>query len=253
MKKLINMEDLKKLLRLVLLTGDLKDYPPVSLLIVSKSGNGKTELITSYKKTSMMFLTDLSYVGLLDELKKNKGLKHILIPDFIKITQKKRSTSNHLVSLLNALMEEGVGKIRVFNSEYDFNNRKIGLITATTKASFAQNEKSWSSFGFVQRMLIISFDYNENTIKAIMESINKEEFLKNKPDSLIKLGCDVKSEQKFNSQLNRYSYSNFRNLKQLQALSKAHALSEMRKEVRQCDIDEIIRLTKYMNLRYTKI
>jgi hypothetical protein len=47
---LINMDDLQKILKLVLVSGNLKGINPLSLLIVSKSGNGKTELITSFKK-----------------------------------------------------------------------------------------------------------------------------------------------------------------------------------------------------------
>lgn len=253
MKILINMDDLKKILKLVLLTADLSDYSPVSMLIISKSGNGKTELITSYNKKTMMFCTDLSYMGVLEELKKNAKLRHIIIPDFIKITQKKRATTNHLVSLLNAGMDEGIGSIRVYNQTFDLNKRKFGLITATTKASFDQNKKQWASFGFVQRMLIVSFDYCDETVNKIMESINREEFLNNKSDKLISMGKDVKTEEKYNKQLNKFVNKNFRNLKQLQALVKAHALSRKSKIVEQCDVDEIIRLTKYMNMNYTKI
>jgi hypothetical protein len=250
---MINMEDLKKIIKLTLLTGNLKGYAPVSLLVLSKSGNGKTELITSYNKPSAFIVTDISYSGLCQELKKNNNLKHLIIPDFIKITQKKRSTSDNLISLLNALLEEGASKMRVFGQEYDFNKRRLGLITATTKASFAQHKEIWAKFGFVQRMLLVSYDYKDETIEQIMCSINKEEFIKNKVEKLIKSGKDINSEEKFNKQLNHHANKNFRSLKHLQALAKAHALMSDKKCVSQDDINEIIRLTKYMNLNYIKI
>lgn len=247
------MEDLKKILKLVLLTGNVKNTKPVSLLIVSKSGNGKTELITSYKKKSVAFITDLSAMGLLDLLEKEPHIKHLIIPDFIKITQKKRATSDNLISLLNALVEEGIGRIKIFNHTADFQGKTIGLITATTKASYAQKKNIWDSFGFVQRMIIVSYDYADNTIEEIMESINKEEFIRNMSEKLVTIGKEVISERNLNKQLNKYVNKNFRTLKHLQSLCKANAVLRGDKRVSQQDVDEIIRLTKFMNLNYTKI
>lgn len=250
---MIKMEDLFKILKLVLISGNLKGVKPISLLIIGKSGVGKTELITHYKKNSVGFYSDLSYMGLLEELKKFPKLKHIIIPDFIKITQKKRSTSDNFVSLLNALTEEGVGKIRMYRTEFDFNQRQIGIITATTRASFGQHKTDWYSFGFVQRMLIVSYDYSDETIEEIFKYINKEEYIKYNKENLISSGKDIKSEEKFNAQLNKISQKNFRYLKILQTLTKANALLNKRYVVKQEDIDEIIRLSKFMNLKYTKI
>lgn len=250
---LIKMDDIKKILKLVLLTGNLRGYPPVSMLLLSKSGNGKTELITSFKKKGVDFVTDLTYGGLIPYLEKDETIKHIIIPDFIKITEKKRTTTANLVSLLNALIEEGAGKFRLFNTFFDLKGRRIGLITATTKASYGQNKKKWESFGFVQRMLIVSFDYTDETINEIMESINQDKFIKNTKEKIIGSASDITSEEKFNKQLNRFVNKNFRSLKILQALAKANALLNKRKVVTQEDIDEIVRLTKYMNLNYTKI
>ena len=250
---LIKMDDLKKILKLVLLTGNLKGYKPVSMLIVSKSGNGKTELITSFKKKGVEFLTDMSYGGIIPWLEKDKTIKHIIVPDFIKITQKKRSTADNLISLLNALLEEGAGKFKVFGGEHDLEGRRIGMITATTKQSYAQHKSSWSSFGFVQRMLIVSYDYTDETINKIMDSINCEEFIKVYSEKMIGVSQEVKSEKNLNCQLNKLSNNNFRSLKQLQALVKANALERNSKKVEQKDIDEIKRLSKFMNLNYTKI
>jgi len=247
------MDDLKKILKLVLISGNLKGINPLSMLIVSKSGNGKTELITSFKKKGVDFITDMSYGGIVPWLAKDRSVRHIIVPDFIKITEKKRTTTANLVSLLNALIEEGAGRFKVLGHEFDLKDRHIGLITATTKASFAQNKTKWESFGFVQRMIIVSFDYTDDTFNKIIESINKEEYLKVYREKLIVYGSNISTEEMFNKQLNKYINKSFRGLKQLQTLTKANALIEGRKKVNQSDVDEIIRLTKFMNLNYTKI
>lgn len=250
---MINMNDLQKILKLVLLTGNIKNVKPVSLLIVSKSGNGKTELIKSFKKSTAIFRTDITYFGLMDVLEKETKIKHLIIPDFIKITQKKRATSDNLVSILNALTEEGVGKLDFPNRHYDLKDKVIGLITATTKDSFNQKKKTWGTFGFVQRMLIVSYDYTDETIQKILESINKEEYILDSQKKLIDGGKDIKTESQLNKLLNPVVNKNFRSLKHLQTLAKAEALSNKRDYVTKEDIKEIIRLTKYMNLDYTKI
>lgn len=251
---MIKVDDLKKIIKLVLLTGDLKNQSPVSLLIVGKSGMGKTELISSFKKKTIDFFTDLTYTGLIDELMKNPKVKHIIIPDFIKITEKRRATTSNLISLLNALIEEGLGKLKVWKGiQEDFKGRKVGLITATTMKSYSHNQETWNSFGFVQRMLIVSYDYDDNTVEEIIKSINKEEYIRSKTEKVIGLEKDIKSSEKLNAQLNAIADKNFRNLKILQKLAKANALLNKRTVVNQEDISEIIRLSKFMNLNYTKI
>lgn len=248
------MDDLKKIVKLVLLTGNLKGAKPVSLLIVSKSGNGKTELITSYQKKSSAFLTDTSYIGILQLLKDEPQIKHIIIPDFIKITQKKRSTSDNLVSLLNALTEEGIGRIKVFTNDYDYKGKTCGLITATTKSSFSHKKSAWETFGFVQRMIIVSYDYADDTIEKIFDSINKKEWIGDDKEKLVGYtNKEVKTKAELFKQLNKIANKRFRTLKHLQNLVEAHAVLRGDNEVKQEDIDEVIRLSKYMNLNYTKI
>ena len=251
---MIKVEDIKKIVKLALLTGDIKDVKPVSVLIVGKSGNGKTEVLASYDKKKALYITDLSAHGLLDELKKYPEISHIIIPDFIKLTQKQRSTSNNLISMLNALIEEGGAKVSLKNYHADFEGKRIGMITATTKASFSQNKKDWMSIGFVQRMLVVSYDYKDETIAEILSYINKELFETQEKEKLKDYKIKkIITDEEMNRQFNFYVKKNFRTLKSLQALAKSHAFMNKRKEVVQEDVDEVIRLTKYMNLNFTKL
>lgn len=253
-KKMIKIEDLKKITKLVLLSGYIKNSKPLSMLIVGNAGTGKTEIISSYHSQRVEILTDLSYSGLIESMKKKGTLKHIVIPDFIKITQKKRSTSDNLISLLNAVTEEGVKKIRLFNVEHDLKGRVLGIITATTKKSAEQRWKAWQAMGFVSRMLIISFDYSEDTIKEVMDYINSEEFLNNGNEKIQGFkDTFVVAEKELNSQFNAISEKKFRTLKQLQTLAKAHAILRHDTKVTQQDVDEILRLSRFFNLKYTKI
>lgn len=252
---MIKTAEILKIVKLVLLSGYLKKTKPLSLLVVGKSGNGKTENIKYHKSKRAIFVTDLSYRGVTDLLKNDAQIKHLIVPDFLKITMKRRSTSDNLISLFNAMTEEGIGLIKVYNFEHDFKDRVCGLIVATTKSSFEQNKSAWTSIGFLSRMLICSYDYSEETIQQILEYINSEQFLKENGFEHLKgfKDLEVTSTKELNSQLNKVASKKFRTLKQLQTLAKCNALLEKRKQVTQRDIDEIIRLSKFMNLTYTKI
>ena len=262
-KPLIKMDDLFKIVKLVLLTGNLIDEKPVSLLIIGKSGIGKTGLITCFEKDTVACRTDLTYMGLINLIARNNRIKHLIIPDFIKITQKKRATSDNFVSLLNAGTEEGLTEFDIGPSHFDLREmtkegpkeKHIGIITATTKASFGQHKKAWEGFGFVQRMLMVTYDYTDETIEEIMQSINRLEYrlASTKEKIIIKKNFLVNASNDLMKQFNEKLKGNFRGLRQLQTLAMANALDRGSKFVEQQDIDEIIRLSKYMNLNFTKI
>lgn len=249
------MERLQKLVKLVLASGYLKNTKPLSFMIVSKAGNGKTEIISSFDHKRAKFITDLTYMGALDLLKSDPLVTHFIIPDFLKLTMKKRSTSNNLLSLFNALTEDGVGNINMYNFKHNFENRLVGIIIATTKASFDQHKKEWENTGFTSRCLICTYDYKDETIEEIFDYINQEKFFKSYSKEKLKgfKSFEVKTDPKLNKQLNKFANKKFRSLKQLQTLAKCNALLNIRKEVNQKDIDEVIDLCQYLNLNYTKI
>lgn len=256
---MIMIDDIRKIVKLVLLSGYLKNNKPLSLLLVGKSGTGKTETICSYKTKRSVILTDANYSGLLNFLKESKKIKHIILPDFLKITMKKRATSDNFISLLNALTDEGIAILKgYFNFDFSLHNkpRTLGIVTATTKDSFSQKRKEWGNIGFLSRMIICSYDYSEITINKIIDYINSEKFTKEKSFEYItkyKDNIEITSIKELNEKLNPYAKRNFRTQKQLQTLAKCNALLRNSKVVEDKDIDEIIRLSQYLNLDYKQI
>lgn len=253
---MIKIDDISKIVKLVLLSGFLKKTKPLSLLLVGEVGIGKTEISTHFSTTRASFISDISKMGLYNELLEHKQLKHIIIPDFIKITQRKRATSDDLISALNSAVEEGLSHISLYKYAPSFKNRNIGLITSTTKASYSQNKQKWEHIGFLSRMLVVSYSYSETTIKEIMDYITNEKYLNDKDKEKLgnyKSNIDVTSAQEFNQQLLSLHNNKFRTQKQLQILLKCHALFRHSTKVNQEDVDEIKRLSKYLNLNYTKI
>lgn len=252
---MIKTEDISKIVKLVLISGCLKEIKPLSLLLIGDVGIGKTEIITNFKSSRILFMTDLSYMGLLEELKDKKDVTHIIIPDFIKITKKKRSTSDNLISLINAGTEEGIGNIHLQNFKEDFKGKRIGIITSTTKSSYYGNKKAWSGIGFLDRFLICSYSYSDDTIEAIIKYINEEKYLNKTIKEQIKnlKKVSIKTKTTLNEKLNPLIHKRFRSLKNLQALVKCNALLRGSNIVENSDVEEVTRLSKYINLEFNEI
>ena len=109
--KMIKIDDIEKIVKLVLSSGFIKNSDPLSLILVGKAGVGKTCIITGHNTKKSIVTTDLSKFGLIRELKEKPNLSHIVIPDFIKVTDKKQSTRKDLISTLNSATEEGLNNL----------------------------------------------------------------------------------------------------------------------------------------------
>lgn len=255
---MIKTEEIKELIKTVLYSGYVADEKPLSVMFVGNIGTGKSEIINSFRKVdNLAFFTDVTYMGLIKLLEENKEVRHIVIPDFLKITMKKKSTSENITSCFNAMMEEGIDKISMMGQSFDFKGKKCGLITATTKSSFEQKSKQWRSMGFLSRMLVISYDYSKDTVEEIFDYIFKRNYLND--ENKIRLNMPIRNIpvqiSKSLSKKLRDVNTDFRGQKQLQTLAMARTLMDNRKEfvVTDEDIKKVNSFKKFINLNYTKI
>lgn len=256
---MIKTEELQEFIKTVFYTGYIKGEKPLSVFIIGNVGIGKSELLSSYEETNnISFFTDMTYMGLLNLLKKNKEVRHIIIPDFLKITMKGRNTTNNVLSLLNSGMEEGIREISLMGFNEDFKNKKIGLISSTTRDSYYQNRKKWESMGFLSRCLILSYDYKDETKEQIFDFIFNRDYLNDgkKKLELPIMNVEVKLPRNLARKL-RDKTSTFRSQKQLQTLLMARSIinnpNSKEFEVTEKEVNEVIRFSKYINMDFKKI
>lgn len=255
MQKMIKIEQLKDFILTIIYTGYISDEKPLSVLFIGDVGTGKSELLGEFNvNDNIGYFTDITYMGLLKLLTENKELRHIVIPDFLKITMKRKSTSDNILSCFNALVEEGLNEVSIFGSHYNFNNKNIGLISATTKNSFYYHYRLWSNIGFLSRMLVVSFAYTKNTIEEIFDYIYKREYLGRKKVkyALPIRNFEVNIKPFFAKQL-RDKDTTFRSQKQFQTLALARALMHNRFEVNQQDINDVNEFKKFINTNFNLI
>lgn len=255
---MIKTSELKDLIKTILYSGYVANEKPLSVMFVADVGSGKSEILNSFKlNDNIAFFTDVTYMGLIKVLQDSKEIRHIVIPDFLKITMKKKSTTDNVVSCFNAMMEEGIDKISMMGQSFDFQGKKVGLITAITKDSYETNKSKWRSMGFLSRMLIISYKYSDKTTKEIFEYIFNREYLNDnhkKKDNMPLRNTDVKLPYSLAKKL-KEEKSDFRNQKQLQSLAMALTLMDNRQEfkVTEEDIKKVNSFKKFMNLEFTEI
>lgn len=252
---MIKLTDIRKIIKLTIISGYIKNTDrPISLLLIGKSGIGKSEVTTYYYGKKVLRMTDVSYFGICNEINKNPEVKHLLIPDFLKVTRKNKNTSDNVIGILCSFMEEGVGKIHLNKQEYDFKGKRLGIITSTTQASFSQNQYIWETIGFIQRFLICSYAYTNETRDEVMKYINDENYLlEANKEKITGTNKFIKSTPELNAQLRIISKDSFRLQKHLQTLVKCNAFLRGDDKVIQEDINEIIRLSGYLNFDFTEI
>lgn len=245
---------IRRIVELVYMSGFLKNEKPLSLLLLAPPEQSKTHFLLEKTTKFCHYSTDLSFIGLVKVLKENKNIKHIVIPDFLKITQKKQSTKNNLLTLLNAFLEEGIFEINLGNSEkIDLKGRKGGIITATTDYSFRQNKKSWEGIGFSSRFIVVSWKYGQKSLNEIFELINNEVKERRRSKTISMKMANVESSPEVNKLVNELSEGSPRRLKNFQLLIKTIAMSHGRNTTTADDVKELNDLSEMMNFRFKKI
>lgn len=250
---MIKIDDIKKITELVYTSGRLKNTRPLSLMLVAGAGRGKTEIITSFKGKNIITVTDLSYMGLIKIMEENPKIKHLIVPDFIKLTNKKGSTSANLISFLNNFLEDGINQIKLYNMDKDFKGKRGAMVTATTRASFSQHKKEWENTGFLSRLIVVSYNYSDKTMQEIQEFIACEGDKKKEYETIKSSEVDIKFNKEINKKLIPYCRGDLRKQKQLQTLCKANALLEGRKSVAEKDFEEVMKLRKFINYNFKEI
>lgn len=247
-------ELIKKIVKLAYASVFLKGEKPLSLILLAPPENSKTHFIVGYKTKYSKIVTDLSYFGLLDLLENDKKLKQIIIPDFLKVTEKNQNTKKSLISSLNAYLEEGIYDIKLANKEKkDLKGRIGGVITATTDASFYQNVKSWNGMGFKSRFLCVSWKYGKESMNEILEKIVSEKEEKRKVERLVYKITKIENNHLFNEKLKKLAENSPRRLNNLIVLLKTIALVNGHSKPTKTDFKELEELNTILNLRFNEI
>ncbi len=260
--RLIEVDDLIKLVNLAILTGRVKNAKPISMLLIGDTETGKTQILEVFMNLKpVIWANDLSAHVIVDEVapEVEKGKTHILIPDLLKVLGHQKVVTRNTMTMLNSIMEEGLKNVMFYGTRKEFKQPvRCGVIAAITRDAYRAREKYWRGIGFVGRCIPVSFSYSKATKLKIHDHIRRgfppkiTEIVKGKAT---KVEIPSKIAEKVQSlAIARTPFTTgFRLHKQLRSLVQAHALYSGRSKVKMDDFNETRRLSKFMNLNFSKI
>jgi len=261
--KIIGMDYIEKMIELALWSSYIKGEREISVILVAKPASGKTTALMKYANNKgLCVLSDSTAYGIRRDiipLVRLGKIKHIVIPDLLKPLNRGQSAVADFISLMNSLVEEGVGSISTYNEKYDESVKLVrcGLITSVTPEFIKDSRTRWSKMGFISRCIIMSYSYSKETINKILEFHLTEQSLKEDnvklelPDKKI----DVRAEEKYNRMIlpdvkmiaDAHNSHGFRELRHHITLMKANALSNGRGYVNEEDVNLVKKLLLWVN------
>jgi hypothetical protein len=179
-------ELLDEMLELTIFSSYIKNEKPISLLLVASPEAGKTRLVMRYKQNQgLVYLTDCTASGILDDYKVELGMgniKHLIFTDLITPLAKNPDTRNSFIAFLNGLVEDGILEVHTrFNHHSIPLLKPVGIIGCIAPNPLEDNRRHWKNIGFMSRMIPFSWSYSKDSIKAIEESIQYQQYHEDKP------------------------------------------------------------------------
>ena len=135
---------------------------------------------------------------------------------------------------------------------------RCGVIAAITRAAYDARKYYWKNIGFVGRCIPVSFSYSEETKRKIHEHIRKGfpskriEIITGRPTK-VEIPPEIAEKVQDLAVVRTPFSTGFRVHKQLRALFQAHALYRGDEKVTIEDFEEIMRLSKFINLQFRQI
>lgn len=279
MEGLVKLDLVLDACRLAVASAYVQGEKPVSILLVAPPEHAKSTLLGLFNGCSSVYYTsDFSTFVLNEFVEVYPRKRTIIIPDLLRITERRSATSKNVISLLSALIEDGwSGKLplgRVVEQRIIAN-----VLTSVTRTVFYDKRWWWAKMGFLSRFIPITYSYNQETENEIFRWIaeRKYRFLTPILDDLEM--TEISFPSQFGEILSCYSkivanrlnnillvnpvsgkrhvfsfsideVKGFRYQKSLQTLAMASALLNGRREVNQEDVDRVVRITELINFDF---
>lgn len=237
MTQLIGLQLIETAVKATIATGRVSnsDNGPLSLLLISTPESGKTSIVSRKCVNSLSF-TDITGRGLMETIKKNPAISHLIILDMVAVMSHKQHVNQYTLSILNSMTEEGVGTVAypTQTDTFPVGNKK-GLIACLTIDLVRDGRHWWNKTGFATRMLPICFDHSPGLTMKIKKVITADKACTRPggdelmlPDSDVRvempdaLGIEIQRLAELKAV--EFQEKGYRRLKQFRSLAKGHAL-----------------------------
>lgn len=238
MTQLIGTQLIETAVKAAIATGRIanSDNGPLSLLLIATPESGKTSIV-SRKCDTVLTFTDITGRGLMETVKKNPKITHLIILDMVAVMSHKQHVNQYTLSILNSMTEEGLAAI-AYPTQTDVfpDGNKKGLVACLTIDLVRDGRHWWNKTGFATRMLPICFDHSPGLTAQIKLAISKDRTRGKRPggDELLlpEVNVNVELSDRMGEHVQRFAdlkavefkEKGYRRLKQFRALVRGHAL-----------------------------
>jgi hypothetical protein len=288
--KLIGMEFAVEALQTVLLTGQLDNEKPVSLLIIASPESGKT---TATRKANIsvsadkrgeelaVALTDTTGKGLLKIIREHPRASHIIFNDLSITAGHKSHVTKYLFGIICAMTEEGVSRTADPEGVQPYGSEGTkGVIGCITPRLVRDQRFIWNVTGLTTRMLPFNFRqgmdiqlkvrrYHVGLLHSVSHSdenhsvlIPKEKVhvsLGRYKEQIMELAQDVAkklSKEGVSRKNPDHEELGYRRIIQFRSLAKAHSLlshpGDDEPRVHKEDIEFLRKLSKFVSFRHAE-
>ena len=172
--ELIGLEPIKEICITTILTGQLIDGIPLSILLVGPSGAGKSKTVLRLQGEMIHRADDLTAQGLWAILSgdRDNKLTHIVLGDFNLPLSHKASVSGLTVASMLTIMGDGTMRLDDGRTEKVLQHSPVGFVTAVTEDMYLDSHNKWRKLGILRRLLAIHYTYGTGTKEAAQAAIS---------------------------------------------------------------------------------
>lgn len=261
-KTMLYTEKIEEMIKLVIASRYFTAEHPVNLMLVCPPESGKTEMLKQFSEIpKTLYTEDITYNNLINctyQKIRAGDIKTIIIPDYVKIIEKSKSTARNITTAISQLCHDGINNISVGNITQNYDPPILcNVLTAITKDLYARHHQLWRSYGFDTRFITLSYQYTPQQIDCIFDFIAEQNHIERKmqkisftPQEITITTAQIKQFQKI---VRKVAIENgtygFRLQASLQTILKTSALLDNRSAVDEKDILKIQNILKYANTK----
>lgn len=171
--ELIGLQPIMEICITTILTGQLSDGIPLSILLVGPSGAGKSKTVLRLEGEMIHRADDLTAQGLWAILSADRESKitHIVLGDFNLPLSHKTAVSGLTVASMLTIMSDGTMRLDDGRTEKVLQHAPVGFISGVTDDMYLDSHNKWRKLGILRRLLGIHYSYSTSTKEAAQAAI----------------------------------------------------------------------------------
>jgi len=288
--KLIGMDFAVEVVQTVLLTGQLADEKPVSLLIIASPESGKTTAtrnanisVSSDRRSEELAvaLTDTTGKGLLRIIREHPHATHVIFNDLAITAGHKSHVTKYLFGMISAMTEEGIVITADPEGIHSYGKEGTkGVIGCITPRLVRDQRFIWNVTGLTTRMLPFFYrqgvdiqlkvrryhaelldrsDHSDKRFSLVIPKKKVHVSLGRYKEQILELAVDV-ARKLHNEEPNRKNPDDkelgYRRIIQFRSLAKAHSLlthpGEDEPRVHRINVEFLRKLSRFVSFRHAE-